>query len=76
MLRVGKASYKKVGVYSAFLLVIRRLKACNAAHQSLKQLNASTDDENEKEKKDYNPFTDKENIGCCLNAWPCIPFSS
>ena len=72
----AKRAVKKVGVYGAFPLIIRRFKACNAAHQELKQLNDSAEEENEKEKKDYNPFTDKENIGCCLTALPCMPISS
>ena len=72
----AKRAIKKVGVYSAFPLIIRRLKACNTSYQALKQLGMSSDEGNEKEKKDYNPFTDKENIWCCLGALPCLPFSS
>ena len=72
----AKHAVKKVGIYGAFPLIIRRIKACNAAYQEIKQLNSNAEEGNEKEKKDYNPFTDKENIGCCISACPCVPISS
>ena len=72
----AKRAVNKVGVWGAFPLIIRRFKACQAAYKSLVQQSTSTEEGNEKEKKDYNPFTDKENVGCCVGALPCFPSSS
>jgi len=72
----AKHAIKKAGVSAAFPLIIRRFKACNAAHKQLILLSKNKEDDNENMDKDYNPFTDKENVACCLGAWPCLPISS
>ena len=72
----AKHAIKKVGVSAAFPLMIRRFKACNAAYKQLIQLSKNTEEDTENKDKDYNPFTDKENVACCLGAWPCLPYSS
>ena len=72
----AKRAINKVGLWGAFPLILRRFKACNAAYMSLTQLSMNPEEGNDKEEKDYNPFTDKKNIGCCLSALPCFPISS
>lgn len=72
----AKRAIRRVGIYGAFPLIVRRLKACNTAYLSLKQPGYSAKEGNDKEEENYNPFTDKQNLACCLSGLPCIPFLS
>lgn len=75
----GKRAAEKAGFLRFFPLIIRRFKACNAAYQQLLSMASEAGEGTEKSdedktKKEYNPFTDKENIACCVSGSPCLPF--